>query len=121
MRKLDLRILHSFNGDVTLGFKTSTTNKIQLVQAAQQEGMSLSKYVNHIITSYPSKLRRLEEDNIVLSKKVSSFELPELITLFGQVKGHKAFLKDSGGFEKHILINSIYDLQEVLVKSFKIN
>lgn len=120
MRKLNLGILESFDGNVTLGFKTSASQKLQLIQSAQKEGTSLSKYVNDVVTNFPSELRRLREENIALKKKVSSFELPELFALFEKCKGQNASLTEEGGNRKNIVIDSVLDLQEVIVKSFQV-
>ena len=119
MRKLNLAALESVDGNVTLGFKTSSSYKLQLAQIAQKTGLSLSKYVNDIVTNYPNKVKRLEEENILITNKLRSFENPELVALFEQCKGQKAILKDEFGGEKELVINSIYDLQQVITKSFK--
>lgn len=119
MRKLNLAALESVDGNVTLGFKTSSSQKLHLAQIAQETGLSLSKYVNDIVSNYPNRLRRLEEENILIKKKLRFFENPELTALYEQCKGQKAILKDEYGGEKELVINSIYDLQQVITKSFK--
>lgn len=119
MRKLNLAALESVDGNVTLGFKTSPSYKLHLAKRAEEAGLSLSKYVNDIVRHYPNKVRRLEEENILIKKKLKYFENPELLALFEQCRGQKAIIKGADGREMEFVINSIYDLQQVITKSFK--
>jgi hypothetical protein len=119
MRKLNYDILESSDGNVTLGFKINSSLKLHLAQTAQKAGLSLSKYVSDIVATYPVMLRRLEEENLEAKKKLARFESPELATLFEECKGQTAHIKDATGHTKSIIINSIYDLHQVMTKSFK--
>ena len=119
MRKINYDILESSDRNVTLGFKINSSLKLHLAQTAQKAGLSLSKYVSDIVSSYPVMLRRLEEENIEAKKKLARFESPELATLFEECKGQTAHIKDATGHTKSIIINSIYDLHQVMTKSFK--
>jgi len=113
---------------VTLGFRCEPELKASLSEAADSMNMSLSHFVNEMVSDanviylqLSKKIINLEAANYKLTSKLDKYESPELKNLFQQCKGQRAELTDLNGEIIVLQINSIYDLQEVLVKSFKVN
>jgi len=111
---------------VTLGFRCEPELKASLSEAAVSMNLTLSQFVKELVSDAEeiyqqllSKISNLEAANYNLTSKLDKYVSPELKNLFHQCKGQRVKLTDSNGVSKDIQINTIFDLQEVITKSFR--
>jgi uncharacterized protein (DUF1778 family) len=112
---------------VTLGFRCTPELKTLLSNSAQVQGLSLSSYVNEIVCNFESRLQKAVDelsksdiDRKQLIDKLSKYESPIMKSLFEKCKGKSAVITEVNGAKRTIVVNSISDLHEVIVKSFTI-
>lgn len=115
------------NSMVTLGFRCRPDLKLSLTEMAYKENKTLSQFVNELTSDAENIYRGLSkkvlllESNIkLLESRIASYESQELKVLFNKCKGKKATLKEISGIKKEVVVNTILDLHEVIVKSFKL-
>ena len=135
-RALQLEGLQFAQNKVTLGFKRDGGTKIRLAQEAQQAGMTLSEYVDTVISSRHSqgnqgisrstselvtKLEMQKKQIQQLESKVVFYENDFLKNAFNKYKGQIITTQNRQGREIDIEINRIEDVYTVLLNSVNIN
>ena len=135
-RALQLEGLQFAQNKVTLGFKCEAGTKIQLAQEAQQTGMTLSEYVDTVISTRHSQKQtvssfssselsgKLEQSKKRINTLDNSLkfyeENPFLLKIFNHYKGQTFPYVDYRGVSHQIVINQISDIFAVLISSYKI-
>jgi hypothetical protein len=111
---------------VTLGFRCPAELKSSLAITAASENISLSSYVKEIVSDSEVTRKKLvnalsksESERKLLLDKISKYENPLLKNLFEVYRGKSATLIDVNGHRKTIIVESIADLHEVILMSFK--
>ena len=135
-RALQLDGLEFAQNKVTLGFKCDAGTKIRLAQEAQQTGMTLSEYVDTVISSRHSqgnqstlkstselanKLEMQKKQIQQLESKVVFYENDFLKNAFNKYKGQTITTRNRQGREIDIEINRIEDVYTILLNSVNIN
>lgn len=131
-RALQLEGLEHARNKVTLGFKCDAGTKIQLAKEATQNGMTLSEYVDTVISTRHQKAEMPESTSKLifqadryrqqissLEKKVAFYENDLMKRAFAVYKGQKLSYSTPNGIAKSITINSIEDVFTVLIHSVK--
>jgi hypothetical protein len=77
-KALNLELLEFIEKPVTLGFKINPDVKLRLARDAKKSGMSLSMYVNNILTDkhsfFKKELQELYKSNQMLTEKIKIYE-----------------------------------------------
>jgi hypothetical protein len=137
-RALQLEGLENARNKVTLGFKCDAGTKILLAQEANQSGMTLSEYVDTVIsarhyqnqqstgTHFNSdlklKLEKSKQENQQILKALEFYESNAILkNLFFQNQGKKIQFPDAYGRNQEIRIQSVADIFTVIIHSFKTN
>ena len=135
-RALQLEGLQFAQNKVTLGFKCEAGTKIQLAQEAQQTGMTLSEYVDTVISTRHSQKQtapsfssselsgKLEQSKKAIHTLDNSLkfyeENPFLLKIFNNYRGQTLPYVDYRGISHQVVINHISDIFAVLISSYKI-
>ncbi|WP_428657675.1 hypothetical protein [Runella sp.] len=139
-RALQLEGLENARNKVTLGFKYDGGTKIQLAHEANQNGMTLSEYVETVISlrhqkaasapgtksrytfsEWESKLSNARKLAEVLQKRLDFYEInPILNHLFLVYEGQSIPYADAQGRKQLIEITQPADVFTVLIHSFKL-
>ena len=137
-RALQLEGLQFAQNKVTLGFKCEAGTKIALANEARQIGMTLSEYVDTVISTRHSQVNRgqaqvydayelsakLENQKRQIQQlegKVNFYENDFLVQAFSKYKGQTIPSKNRQGREIDIKIDSIEDVFTAFINSVKIN
>ncbi len=134
-RALQLEGLQNATNKVTLGFKCDAGTKIQLAQEAQQMGMTLSEYVDTVISSRKSntlsstsntselatKLEFQQREIQNLKRKVGFYENDLLKKAFQNRQGQKVEYKNIHGEKVSKTINQIEDVYTILLDTVKLS
>ena len=138
-RALQLEGLENARNKVTLGFKCDGGTKIQLAHEANLNGMTLSEYVETVISlrhekavsapvtkshytysEWESKLNNARKQAEVLQKRLDFYEgNPILNRLFLIYEGQSIPYADAQGQKQLIEITHPADVFTVLIHSFK--
>ena len=115
-KALNLEKLNTEKNKATLGFRCCPKLKLQLAQEAQKLNITLSDYVESIVTNYETG-----ENNLVpeLKAKIDFYENDILKDFFTANKGKVFDFKNAKGEPLKITINSLQDIYTVLINSFK--
>ena len=130
-RALQLDALEFAQNKVTLGFKCSAGTKIQLAQEAQKTGMTLSEYVDTVISSRHSlqnqaprstselapKVEMQQKQIQQLETKVSFYENDFLKSAFNQNKGETVTYQNNKGQSVKLTVNRIEDVYTILLNT----
>lgn len=137
-RALQLEGLENARNKVTLGFKCDGGTKIQLAHEANQNGMTLSEYVetvislrhqkvpsapvqksNYTFNEWESKLNNARKTAEELQKQLQFYEGNTILKhYFDQCKGKVLTYPNLQGQQQSILISHISDMFIVLIHSF---
>lgn len=123
-RALQLEGLQFAQNKVTLGFKCNAGTKIQLAQEAQQIGMTLSEYVDTVISSRHSlqsqgskstselapKIEQQKRQIQQLEAKVNFYENDFLKSAFAKYRGKTVPYNNSSGQPVQRTVNQIEDV-----------
>jgi hypothetical protein len=135
-RALQLEALKHARNKVTLGFKCDAGTKILLAQEAYQSGMTLSEYVDtvvsarslenkkndSVISNLKSEIEDLRTENNRIEQVLQKYEKETILEkLFEQNKGKSISFEDSDGRYYEIKIRTKFDIFKVIINSFKIN
>jgi hypothetical protein len=111
---------------VTLGFRCSPSLKSQLNINAKNNKITLSQFVNELVSDADSKIREsankivaLRNEIRVLRLIIENYESPILKKLYEKHKDKPAVIQDAKGEKETIIIKSLLDLHHVIIKSFK--
>ncbi len=136
-RALQLEGLENARNKVTLGFKCDAGTKIQLAHEANQNQMTLSEYVetvvsmrhhkaanqshhksNYSLSEWESKLNNAKRQSEQLQTHLDFYEKNSvLIDLFKSYKGQSVTYLNVQGREQNIIINQVSDVFTVLIHS----
>ena len=130
-RALHLDALEFAQNKVTLGFKCSAGTKIQLAQEAQTIGMTLSEYVDTVISSRHSlqnqaprstselapKVEMQQKQIQQLETKVSFYENDFLKSAFNQNRGETITYQNNKGQSVKLTVNRIEDVYTILLNT----
>lgn len=136
-RALQLEGLENARNKVTLGFKCDAGTKIQLAQEANQNGMTLSEYVETVVSlrhqrttpapqkssytfnEWESKMNNAKKQTEQVQTQLDFYEKsPLLVELFKSYKGQSVPYLNVQGQKQSIVINQIADVFTVLIHSF---
>lgn len=123
-RALQLEGLQYAQNKVTLGFKCEAGTKIQLAQEAQQIGMTLSEYVDTVISSRHSlqsqgskstselapKIEQQKRQIQQLEGKVNFYENDLMKSAFAKYRGKTVPYNNSYGQPVQRTVNQIEDI-----------
>lgn len=123
-RALQLEGLQFAQNKVTLGFKCNAGTKIQLAQEAQQIGMTLSEYVDTVISSRHSlqsqgskstselapKIEQQKRQIQQLEAKVSFYENDLMKNAFAKYQGRTIPYMNNNGQQVQRTVNQIEDV-----------
>jgi hypothetical protein len=120
-KALNLEKLRYTNKRVTLGFKCSPQLKLDLAKKAELRKITLSEYVEGLVVNLPQKSNEQRKEINELYESLNHYEdnqvLKNILTKeFG--KEYKIITQDKKSLK--IKINSVKDVFDVLVNSFKI-
>lgn len=138
-RALQLEGLENARNKVTLGFKCDGGTKVQLANEANQIGMTLSEYVetvlslrhrkvdtpipqksNYTLNEWESKLNNAKKQTEVLQQRLSFYEGDRILNYFFEFyEGQVLKYPNLQNQEQSILITKISDMFTVLIHSFK--
>lgn len=109
---------------VCVGFKCEAQLKSDLTNESSQHGMSLSEYVEMIISNRKEKIpeNNFKEVNLQLQKlqeRIDYYEKNILGSLFDKHRGKELQFKAPNGEMKPRVINTPSDLLEVIISSIK--
>ena len=130
-RALHLDALEFAQNKVTLGFKCSAGTKIQLAQEAQKTGMTLSEYVDTVISSRHSlqnqvprstselapKVEMQQRQIQQLEAKIGFYENDFLKSAFNQYRGETVTYQNNKGQSVKLTVNRIEDVYTILLNS----
>jgi antitoxin component of RelBE/YafQ-DinJ toxin-antitoxin module len=128
-RALHLDGLEFAQNKVTLGFKCDARTKIQLAQEAQKIGMTLSEYVDTVISSRHSlqnqsprstselapKVEMQQRQIQKLEAKVNFYENDLLKSAFKKHQGQTVEYKNSRGQDTKAEVNRIEDVYTIFL------
>lgn len=136
-RALQLEGLENARNKVTLGFKCDAGTKIQLAHEANQNGMTLSEYVetvvslrhqktgtntqktNYSLSEWESKINNAKRLSEQLQTHLDFYEKNSvLLELFKSYKGQSIPYLNAQGHKQNIIINQVSDVFTVLIHSF---
>lgn len=134
-RALQLEGLENARNKVTLGFKCDAGTKIQLAHEANQNGMTLSEYVetvvsmrhqtnthqksNYSLNEWESKVSNAKRQSEPLQIRLDFYEKhPVLLELFKIHRGQTVSYINGQGYTQEIVISQVADVFMVLVHSF---
>lgn len=122
-KALNLELLKYIEKPVTLGFKVNPEIKLKLAKDANESGMTLSMYVNNILTDkhklFKKEIIELNKSNQMLNERIKLYENEKMISLFSKQRGKKFSYRDINGILKEIVINDIVDVHNIIINSFK--
>ena len=137
-RALQLEGLENAHNKITLGLKCDAGTKIQLAQEANQSQMTLSEYVETVVSmrhqqgsqnvsqrsgftfnEWESKVNNARKQVEQVQRQLDFYEKhPMILELFKAYRGHTtSYLNEKGKFE-NIVINQVSDVFTVLIHSF---
>jgi YesN/AraC family two-component response regulator len=134
-RALQLAGLEFAQNKVTLGFKCDAGTKIQLAQEAQKIGMTLSEYVDTVISSRHSlqnqaprsmsdlapKVEIQQKQIQQLEAKVGFYENDFLKNAFNKYRGQTVPFQNSRGQSVKVTVNRIEDVYTILLNSVNLD
>lgn len=134
-RALQLDGLEFAQNKVTLGFKCDAGTKIQLAQEAQKIGMTLSEYVDTVISSRHSlqnqapqstselapKVEMQQKQIQQLEAKVDFYENDLLKSAFNQNKGETITFQNNKGQSVKLTVNRIEDVYTILLNTVNLD
>ena len=125
-KALNLDLVRNSESSVTLGFKCPPELKLILAEEAENAGLTLSSYVCQLVNFEMEEKFRLHQQNQLLTAAVEKFEgdlkffkNKQLLDLFEKQKGKKTSYINRDGKEVNVIINSIEDVYELMINSFK--
>jgi hypothetical protein len=132
-RSLQLEGLAHAPIKVTIGFKCEGKEKINLAQEAHQSAMTLSEYVEYLVSQRHQLIQtttgptRQEWEQATarikrLRRKLAVYEQHEVLkTLLAANLDKSIPWRDSTGQEHTVVVRTVADIFNVLVSSFKTN
>lgn len=137
-RALQLEGLENARNKVTLGFKCDAGTKIQLAQEANQNQMTLSEYVetvvsmrhqkpvattssksNDLLSEWESKLNNAKKQTEQVQRQLDFYEKhPLILELLKAHRGQTTSYLNEKGKPQNIVINQVSDVFTVLIHSF---
>ncbi len=128
-RPLQIEELANAKNKVTLGFKCDAGTKIQLAAEAQQNGMTLSEYVDtlvHLRHEASARKEQVADANngriLDLQERLHFYEKNStLLGLLESNRGKLVTLEDGKGKSRSMKIQSIRDVFTAMIHSFKYN
>jgi hypothetical protein len=115
-RQINYEALMTAENKVNLGCKCSPSLKMTLAKEALNYGISLSEYIE-ILVSNRNLDTKMEEENKALQSKLSFYENEKLEAVFLKNKGTKTSFINAIGKEEFITIESIQDAYTAIINS----
>jgi hypothetical protein len=113
-RQIDYETLMTAKNKVNLGCKCSPNLKMTLAKEALKYGMTLSEYVE-ILVSDRNLDTKMQEENQALKNKLSFYENEKLQAVYLKNKGTKSSFFNDLGKEEFIFIESIQDAYTAII------
>jgi hypothetical protein len=110
-RELDVEALNQAINKVTLGFKCNPQVKLRLALEAEEEGVSLSSYIEGIILKREAELYSQEEVDQMLG------EMDDELNFYEHIKIQKAFKLYEGKTLEYV--DDHGKTQSILIRSFR--
>ena len=114
-KALNIEMLSVHESKVTLGFKCNPKLKLKLALEAQAMKLTLSEYVESVISNHDLITRK----NIELQKRIEHYENDFLKSLFDKHKNTLIEYKNSNGESRKTEINSLQDIYTVFIQIVK--
>jgi len=125
-KALNLDFKEDSTSKVTLGFKCLPSLKIQLAKKAVENGLTLSRYTEMVISEREKFSKKIEREielqkkiNASLEAKLALYENDILKNLLSKHNNHEVQYKNEFGDMVNIKIESLQDIYTVIVNSFK--
>ena len=124
-RALNLDKLSTEKNKTTLGFKCSPKLKLELATEAQKLQITLSEYVESIVSNYKgascqvNQVNQLENQVNLLQQRLQFYENDILKGLFASNRGKTVDFKTAKGANMTVTINGLQDVYTLLINSFK--
>ena len=125
-KALNLDLVRNSESSVTLGFKCPPELKLILAEEAENAGLTLSSYVCQLVNFEMEEKFHLHQQNQLLTARVEKFEgelkffkNKQLLDLFEKQKGKTATYINRYGKAVNININSVENVFELIINSFK--
>lgn len=124
-RSLNLDKLSTEKNKTTLGFKCSPKLKLQLATEAQRLNITLSEYVESIVSNYNGTANQVNQVNQTetlvnpLKEKLRFYENDILKELFSVNRGKTFDFKNAKGENMTVTVNGLQDVYTLLINSFK--
>jgi hypothetical protein len=115
-RQIDYEALMTAENKVNLGCKCSPMLKMTLAKEALNYGLTLSEYVEILVSNRNVDIKAKNE-NQELKSKLSFYENEKLEAVFLKNKGTKTSFINAFGKEEFITIESIQDAYTVIINS----
>lgn len=130
-RTLQLDGLTTAPVKVTVGFKCDGRAKIRLAQEAHQAEMTLSEYVEHVVSlrhesqpaaaPVPDQTLQLRQQLHALRQRLAVYEdNQQLQHLFTTHQGQTIPWRDASGQPSSLVVNHVSDVFKILISSFEI-
>ena len=119
-KALNLDGLDKINKKVTVGFKCNPTLKLQLANEAKYRGLTLSEYVENLLSA-------LGDNDSLNSKKIDElkdqlefYENKTLLSFYNKYKGQEIKFNNVEGDSMQVKVKDPKDIYTVLINSFKL-
>ena len=117
-KQIDYEAIIKAENKVNLGCKCNPKLKMELAQEAVKYGMTLSEYIE-ILVSNRDLTKNGDEEIKTLKSRLAFYENKKLIAIFRQNKGHKHSYTDSAGKKQQIEIRTIQDAYTIVLNSIE--
>jgi len=107
-----------------IGFKCNPLLRLSLCEQAERVGVTLSSYVETIVSSYKNQddwIKELSGEVKGLQAKVEFYENPFLNELYNRFSGQNITYYDREGVQTVLKISTIADIYTIIINSFKID
>lgn len=117
-KALNLDVLKKGKAKVTIGFKCHPSLKLELAENAEKIGLTLSEYIESLVTNY-EKFAIKEKEGLI--KKIQFYECDILKSLYELYKNKTVPYLNSKNETVNVTIKNVEDVFTIIINSFKIS
>jgi len=121
-KALNLDAVRNSKSRVTVGFKCEPSLKLSLAEAAEEEGLTLSEFVEAVLLNYENNYQRLEKltETINSQNKIIGFYENDILKkLFVRHKNQVVEYINGEQQKVNAKISDLKDVYTVIINSFK--
>jgi len=121
-KALNLDAVRNSKSRVTVGFKCEPSLKLSMAEAAEEEGLTLSEYVEAVLLNYEINYQRLEKltETINSQNKIIGFYENDILKrLFVRYKNQVVEYVNDEQQKVNAKISDLKDVYTVIINSFK--